>query len=61
MSNFKGIKSIEPPLYHGDVNQIDNWFYALELYFGVQELDPANTDKKKCAALAGALLRGNAL
>lgn len=60
-SVFKGLKSIEPPVFNGEVNLIDNWFYALELYFGCQGLDCTAADALQCGALTGALLRGNAL
>ena len=58
---FKGLKSIEPPVFNGEVNLIDNWFYSLELYFGCPGLDCNGAEAVQCAALTGALLRGTAL
>ena len=55
------LKAIEPPCFYGDLNQVDNWFYSLELYFAVCELDYTGVDQRRCCALACALLRGNAL
>jgi hypothetical protein len=54
-------KNLEPPVFHGEVNKVDNWLYSLELYFGVVGLDFNNANSKQCASFAGALLRGNAL
>lgn len=33
------LKAIEPPTFHGTVNTVDNWVFALELYFEAINLD----------------------
>ena len=33
------LKAIEPPMFHGIVNTIDNWLFTLELYFSAINLD----------------------
>ena len=33
------LKAIEPPVFTGKVNTVDNWIFTLELYFRAINLD----------------------
>ena len=40
------LKAIEPPIFHGHVNMVDNWIFMLELYFEAIKLDYDDVDEE---------------
>ena len=64
MSGEKGslkLKALEPDTFHGSLHTVDKWLYSLEMWFKINELDYGKDDAEKCALIAGALLRDNAI
>ena len=51
------LKSIEPPTFHGKVNTVDNWVFAVELYFKAAEIKYETKDIEKACAIAYPLFR----
>ena len=51
------LKTIKPPTFHGKVNTIDNWLFAVELYFKAVEIKYYSDDSGKACAIACALFR----
>lgn len=45
------LKTIEPPTFHGKVNTIDNWLFAVELYFKAVEIKYNTDNSGKAGAI----------
>lgn len=55
------LRAIEPPVFTGAINTVDDWLFSLELYFEAIELDFNGIDSRKACVLACALFRESAL